>query len=231
MSTHHEGEQGHHPDGGVHIVEPVTSARRKRPDRPSVDSVTLDLPRTEDRASVSADVSPAPSGSVTPRTFKDLFRRHPAGVAVVTLAGPDGAPVGFTATSVISVSADPAVLAFSITEVSSSWPALREASSAVVHFLSHDHAQLSTRFATPGIDRFAGVPLTWLPTGEPRLADVGAWARIRIDERVRAGSSYLVVASVLELADDLAPDGEPSAPRLVYVDRTYHGTGPHSQVG
>ena len=172
----------------------------------------------------------APAAAIDPRSFKDLFRLHPAGVAVVTLTGPDGAPVGFTATSVISVSAAPAVLAFSITSISSSWPALRDASSAVVSFLAHDQADLSVRFATPGIDRFADVPLTWLATGEPRLTQVTSWARIEIAERVPAGNSFLVTAAVTEVHDDATP-AQADQPRLVYVDRTYHRTGEQSQVG
>lgn len=164
------------------------------------------------------------------RAFKDLFRLHPAGVAVVTLLDADGAPVGFTATSVISVSAQPAVLAFSITSISSSWPALSQARSAVVSFLAHDQAALSVRFATPGIDRFAETPLLWLPTGEPRLAEVTSWARVEIAERVAAGSSFLITANVTHLHDDGEP-AQADQPRLVYVDRTYHRTGEHSQVG
>ena len=52
--------------------------------------------------------------------FRAIFRQHPAGVAVVTLVAEDGRPVGFTATSVISVSADPPLVAFSINTTSSS---------------------------------------------------------------------------------------------------------------
>ncbi|PWD49421.1 flavin oxidoreductase [Serinibacter arcticus] len=174
----------------------------------------------------SLDAAAVPS----PRAFKDLFRHHPAGVAIVTLVGPDGAPVGFTATSVISVSASPAVLAFSITGVSSSWPALREAHSAVVSFLAHDQADLSVRFATPGIDRFTDTPLEWLPTGEPRLAQVTSWARVEIAERIPAGSSFLVTADVTHVHEE-TPHAQVEQPRLVYVDRTYHRTGGHSQVG
>lgn len=165
---------------------------------------------------------------ITPRSFKDLFRRHPAGVAIVTLNGPDEQPIGFTATSVISVSADPAALAFSITRVSSSWPALEQASSAVVHFLDASQAELSVRFATPGIDRFAGVPVHRLATGEPVLSEVRAWARVVLTERIPVGASYLVVASVTDLADD--GEDPASAPRLVYVDRTYHATGEASRT-
>ena len=68
---------------------------------------------------------------VSPTTFKSLFRQHPAGVAVVTLTH-EGTRYGFTATSVISVSADPPILTFSIDSSSSSWPALAEMSAAQV---------------------------------------------------------------------------------------------------
>lgn len=40
---------------------------------------------------------------VTADTFKRIFRRHPAGVSVITLNNADNQPAGFTATSVISV--------------------------------------------------------------------------------------------------------------------------------
>lgn len=177
---------------------------------------------------------------ISARSFKDLFRHHPAGVAIVTLVGPDGEPVGFTATSVISVSAEPPMIAFSVTRASSSWPSLARASSAVVHLLAHDQAELSVRFATSGIDRFAGLAWAPLPSGEPLLADVTDWARIRLDERIPVGSSYLVVGTVTQLADassggrehdGVAHPGEPAtSPRLVYVDRGYHRTGEHSRI-
>ena len=38
--------------------------------------------------------------------FKDAFRAHPAGVAIITAKGSSG-PVGLTASSVSSVSAEP----------------------------------------------------------------------------------------------------------------------------
>ena len=52
--------------------------------------------------------------------FKTVFRQHPAGVAVVALRSAEG-HVGFTATSVISVSAAPPLLAFSIAALRFGW--------------------------------------------------------------------------------------------------------------
>ena len=63
-----------------------------------------------------ADLSLLPSG-LTPESFKTAFRNHPAGVAVITANSPDG-PVALTATSVVSVSAEPPVLIFSLSALS-----------------------------------------------------------------------------------------------------------------
>ncbi len=147
-------------------------------------------------------------------TFAALFRHHPAGVAVVTLH--DGQrPVGFTATSVISVSADPAVVAFSVSAGSSSWPSLVRTDRVAVNFLSDEQRDVSATFATPGVDRFADVDWHRLPTGEPVLVGTAGWISGRVLERVPAGSAWLVVVGAAHAA---VGQREP----LVYRNRTYH---------
>lgn len=163
---------------------------------------------------ISTDGPTDADGALDRETFADLFRRHPAGVAVITLT--DGTrPLGFTATSVISVSAQPAVLAFSINDTSSSWPALSQAESVTVNLLATDQRQVSTVFATSGIDRFAQVDWHQLPTGEPVLNGAAGWISGRILERVPAGGSHVVIVAAdrAEIAN-----AEP----LVYRNRTYH---------
>lgn len=160
---------------------------------------------------------------VSPTTFKSVFRRHPAGVAVVTLA--DGEErYGFTATSVISVSADPPILTFSIDSSSSSWPALAVADTLVVNFLAAEQVDVSARFATRGIDRFADGGWSLLPTGEPVLDGSQAWVRGRVVQRTAIGRSFLVSVLALE-----ATEGGPGMP-LVYHDRSYHAVGDHSAI-
>ncbi|NMR20321.1 flavin reductase family protein [Cellulomonas fimi] len=157
--------------------------------------------------------------------FKQVFRRHPAGVAVVTLVEPGTArPVGFTATSVISVSAQPPILAFSIASTSSSWPALRESSTVVVNFLGSSQAELSGRFATHGIDRFDGTPWAHLATGEPVLHGSLTWVRGRVLQRIPVGDSYLV--TVRALSSDVSAAGSP----LIYHDRAYRRLGDHYEI-
>lgn len=158
-----------------------------------------------------------------PDDFRAVFRRHPAGVAVVALADGTG-PVGFTATSVISVSADPPLLAFSVAGTSSSWPALREADTVAVSLLTADQADVSRVFATSGADRFAAVPWTRLATGEPVIDGASAWLRARVLQRLPVGSSHLVTAEALAAWSGDDDTREP----LVYHDRAYRRLVPPS---
>lgn len=154
-----------------------------------------------------------------PGSFKDVFRGHPAGVVVVGLRGPDGAPVGLTATSVISVSADPPILAFSVAATSSSWPAVEAASTVTFSFLADDQHAVAARFARHGIDRFAAGGWSLLPTGEPVIDWAVAWVRGEVLQRTPVGGSFLV--TVLALESSTRRDVQP----LVYRDRTYHRLG------
>lgn len=160
---------------------------------------------------------------VDPGTFRELFRHYPNGVAIVTAAGPNG-PVGFTATSVVSISAEPPVLAFSIRESASAWPTIAAVDSVAIHFLDLDHIGLSELFSTSGADRFAPVDWRPLPTGEPLLIDVPTWTRGPIIERVPVGGSTVVLVSAAQ-----ASLGEDRTP-LVYHDRHYHSLTPISVV-
>lgn len=163
------------------------------------------------------------SAAISPDEFRSVFRGHPAGVAVVALQH-DGRPVGFTATSVISVSAEPPLLAFSLASSSSSWPAVSRARTLAVSFLAHDQADVSARFATSGIDRFADGGWHALPTGEPVIDGAVAWVRARVVERTAVGSSHLVTLHAVRR--HVEPGGSP----LVFHDRGYHRLGAGTRV-
>jgi flavin reductase (DIM6/NTAB) family NADH-FMN oxidoreductase RutF len=148
--------------------------------------------------------------------FRQAFRRHPAGVAVVTTDAGRGA-AGVTVTSLASLSAEPPLLSFSIMATASVWPHLRDAETAVVHLLGAEHTELARTFATSGIDRFGGAT-RWhrLPTGEPVLDEAAAWLRISIEHRHPAGGSHLIIGRVEEA--ELAAEGAP----LLYHAGKFH---------
>ena len=147
--------------------------------------------------------APAPDG-VTADRFREVFRRHACGVAVVATDGPT--PTGFTATSLVSLSADPPLLSLNVSHGSSSWPAVQRAEHLALHLLAADQAELATTFSTRGIDRFAAVP-GWRrgPLDLPVLPGVMAWLTVRVQALVPAGDSSLVVAEVLHASHVDAP--------------------------
>ncbi|MEU7426245.1 flavin reductase family protein [Streptomyces sp. NPDC040750] len=133
----------------------------------------------------------------TPDLLRSTFRRHAAGVAVITAHG-DRGPVGFTATSLTSVSAEPPLISFGIGTGASSWPAIADTDHIGVHILGEHQGELAATFARSGADRF-GAPTAWRtgPHGVPVLDDVLAWLVCRIVGRVPAGDHRIVLAEVV----------------------------------
>ncbi|WP_217238344.1 flavin reductase family protein [Streptomyces sp. AC555_RSS877] len=153
----------------------------------------------------------------SPELLRSVFRRHAAGVAVITARG-DAGPVGFTATSLTSVSAEPPLLSFGIGTGASSWPAVAETDHVGVHILGEHQQDLAATFARSGADRF-GAATAWRegPEGVPVLDDVQAWLLCRIAARVPAGDHRLVLAEVV-LGDSTGP-GRP----LLYHQGRFRG--------
>jgi flavin reductase (DIM6/NTAB) family NADH-FMN oxidoreductase RutF len=154
-------------------------------------------------------------GTLENGLFQRIFRRHAAGVAVITASG--HAPVGFTATSLVSLAVAPPLVSFNISQGASSWPTLESAEHVGIHLLARDQHDIARVFATSGIDRFAAAP-SWRtgPFELPILDDVLAWMAARVRTRVIAGDHVVVIAEVVHAAyRDAAP--------LVYQDGRYTG--------
>ncbi|MDX6361037.1 MAG: hypothetical protein QOC85_40 [Streptomyces sp.] len=153
----------------------------------------------------------------SPDLLRSVFRRHAAGVAVITAQSERG-PVGFTATSLASVSAEPPLISFGIGTGASSWPAVSEADHVGVHILGEHQQELAGTFARSGADRF-GEPTRWRkgPEGVPVLDDVLAWLVCRVVARVPAGDHRIVLAEV-SLGD---PSGAGSP--LLYHQGRFNG--------
>jgi flavin reductase (DIM6/NTAB) family NADH-FMN oxidoreductase RutF len=186
-------------------ISPVTRARAVRlpvqPQPPS--SLTQkDIPMT-----ASPDL--ATTRLASPELLRSVFRQHAAGVAVITAQG--ARPVGFTATSLTSVAAEPPLISFGVGTGSSSWPVVAEAEHVGVHILGEHQQELAATFARSGADRFAA-PTSWRPgpEGIPVLDGVVAWMVCRVVARVPAGDHRLVIAEAV--AGDPEGGGRP----LVY---------------
>lgn len=161
--------------------------------------------------------TPPSVAPASPDLLRSVFRQHAAGVAVITAQGSAG-PVGFTATSLASVSAEPPLVSFGVSTGASSWPAISGTGHVGVHILGEHQHDLAATFARSGADRF-GAPTVWRegPEGVPVLGGVLAWLVCRIVARVPAGDHRIVLAEVL--LGDPAGAGRP----LLYHQGRFNG--------
>lgn len=136
--------------------------------------------------------------------------------------------MALTATSLISLSADPPAVAFSLPAQSTSAAVFREAEHVVIHFVRNGDRALAERCAAKGVDRFGpGTGWERLPTGEPRFIGVSTWFRARVSRHIDVHGSTLLVAEPVEgMALPEARSGWVAEQPLVYVDRQWRMLGP-----
>ncbi|GAA4975901.1 flavin reductase family protein [Kineococcus glutinatus] len=146
--------------------------------------------------------------------FRAAFRKAASSVWVVTTVL-DGAPVGFTAISVASVSVAPPLVSFNTSRTSSSLPALLATRRYAAHLLAGDGEAVARRFAGPAADRFADrAGWRWGADGLPELLGTAARLGGAVASFTEAGDSLLVLGEVAAVTV-----GE--APPLVHHDRSY----------
>ncbi|EAR24041.1 flavin-dependent reductase [marine actinobacterium PHSC20C1] len=147
--------------------------------------------------------------------FKSAFRRHAAGVAVVTARAPDGHPVGFTATSLASLAAVPPLATFNMAQVSSSWPAMTVGNQVAIHMLGPHSRHLAERMAADHDLRFAGDHWHADDSGLPLLDGATAIAVGRIIDVHLVHNNAVVIVEI-----DHGILGEEDE-ALLYHERTY----------
>lgn len=147
----------------------------------------------------------APNEAAFEGMFREMFRRHAAGVSIITV-NYNGVPFGFTATSVASLSAKPPRFTFNMARSSSSWPAVANTSHIGLHMLGLENQPLADRFARTK-DRFEGDHWALGPHEVPILKDVTGWLIGKIQMRLSFENNAVVVVEVVD--GQVGEDGSP----------------------
>ena len=152
--------------------------------------------------------------------FKSAFRRHAAGVAVVTAIGPDGAPVGLTVTSLASLAAVPPLATFNMARIATAWPAMTVGGRVAIHMLSARTRHVAAIMAGDHSARFEGDHWSPGPHGLPIIQGATVWVIGRIIEVHPVHNNAVVVVEI--------EDGELGEPdeALLYHERVYRTPGP-----
>jgi len=132
--------------------------------------------------------------------FRKALGAFVTGVTIVTTHDAEGKPVGLTANSFNSVSLDPPLVLFSLALDSANLPAFRNAESWAVHILSVEQEDLSSRFASRGADKFAGLELIKGPEGAPLLNGCTARFGCKATFEYEGGDHAIFVGEVVDFA-------------------------------
>lgn len=119
------------------------------------------------------------------------------GVAIVTTRGAQGQPVGLTISSFNSVSLTPALVLWSLGQQTSALPIFQSTGHYAIHVLTVAQRSLAERFATRGIDRFAGVEHQAGASGAPLIAGAAAVFECANRSQYVEGDHTIFVGEVL----------------------------------
>jgi len=150
--------------------------------------------------------------------FLEAFRRHGAGISVVTALKTDGSPTGFTATSLASLSAAPPLATFNMSQTASSWSSMKVDQTVIIHMLSADNLDLAQTMAGEASERFAGDHWSPGPDDLPLLKGVSAWLHAKIVDTMEVEFSATVALRIL--GGNVGPGGD----ALVYQGKDYRRT-------
>jgi flavin reductase (DIM6/NTAB) family NADH-FMN oxidoreductase RutF len=148
--------------------------------------------------------------------FRNVMARVPAGVVVVSARSESGYR-GLTASSLVSISADPPLVLVGLERETATRAAVAAASAFNVSVLTRSQEFLADRFAgrAPAVDaRWAGIPHRLGANGLPLLEGCAAWLECRLVEILPAGDHDICVG---EVAAAVAGSGDP----LILWDRSF----------
>lgn len=154
--------------------------------------------------------------------FRHVMGHFATGVTVVTSVGPDGNPVGTTASAVTSLSLRPPLILVCFDLGSATLQAIRSHSAFVVNVLAADQQHLSANFAKRGLAAaWDGVRHRPGPTGSPRLDGALATLECTVENRFPGGDHEIVIGRVRHVLASADDDGAP----LVYWRGGYASLG------
>jgi flavin reductase (DIM6/NTAB) family NADH-FMN oxidoreductase RutF len=134
--------------------------------------------------------------------------RFATGVTLITGVDEGGAPVGFTANAVTSVSLDPLLILFCADQSSNSLPVLLRTGRFRVSILGAGSRDLARRFSKEVLSRrFVEGDLMLPAGGLPAPANAIAWLECRVWKSLPAGDHVVVIGEVL--ACGRSAEGDP----------------------
>jgi flavin reductase (DIM6/NTAB) family NADH-FMN oxidoreductase RutF len=146
----------------------------------------------------------------TANHFRNVLSQFATGVTVITTRLDNGHFLGITASSFNSVSLNPPLVLWSLSNKATSLPVFSVNSHYVINILAAGQIKLAEQFSKPAKDRFAGVEYTFSANGMPVLTGAAAWLECRNRSRYPEGDHVIFVGEVEQC------EFTPSAPLIFH---------------
>ncbi len=130
------------------------------------------------------------------RELRTAFGSFMTGVTIVTTAGIDGSPRGFTANSFTSVSLEPPLLMICIGKQAASMDVFRNAKGFAVNILSESQKETSVLFASKRPDKFDAARWHPGPFGNPLIDGSAAWFDCARYQVIDAGDHIILMGHI-----------------------------------
>lgn len=134
--------------------------------------------------------------AIDQRELRNVMGNFATGVTIITTKNAAGKPFGLTANAFSSLSLDPPLLLICVDKKVDCYAYFDESQVFGVNFLSEDQDQLSTRFATKGIEKFEGVSYQLGELGVALLDGAAAHMECTVASAYEGGDHTIYVGEV-----------------------------------
>lgn len=148
--------------------------------------------------------------------YKEFFSNHGSGVAVVTIFGENREPLGLTVSSLSSLSLEPPLATFNLSQLSRTFSSIAIGSIAAVHILSEGNKAVALEMSGRSGEKFKSG--AWDLTGPAPIC--GSVSNVLLAEVDNIHLSHASAIIVLRLEGLVSIDPSPKGP-LIYFKRGF----------
>jgi len=128
--------------------------------------------------------------------FRAAMSKFATGVTAITTLDDQGQPHAMTANAFTSLSLDPPLLLLCVDKGADCYACFEESKVFAVNFLTEDQEQLSRKFATKGVEKFAGVQYHEGQLGVPLLEGAIGYLECKVVAGYEGGDHTIYVGEI-----------------------------------
>ena len=131
------------------------------------------------------------------REIRNVMGHFATGVTVITTKDTTGKPFGLTVNSFTSLSLNPPLVVVCVDKTVDCYSCFDESKVFAVNVLNEDQEELSRRFATKGIEKFAGIQWHMGENGSPLLDGVIGAIECKVTQSYEGGDHTIFLGEIL----------------------------------